>query len=102
MQPDCVSADDPQFARKRAEAFRSGRGYQHVVFDPNARLAFAIKARFDREHHARLEALAIAVHDLRGLMHIEAKSMAGLMTDEAGELRLFENLADTIIEVRCG
>ena len=66
------------------EHFRSGRRDQHVIFQPGAAESFDICARFDREHHPRLEEeLGLARHraaDPRLLVHLEPQTVPGRMT----------------------
>src|SRR3989441_1216177 len=86
--------------RKRRELRRPVRQHfdalvrhEAIVFDPHAELSELVDPRFDREHHARLEARLVALDEVGYLVTVHPEAVTEAVREEAAVAPVADHLA---------
>src|SRR5262245_12477901 len=91
--------DDRELARRRVQAPAAVLGHRDDVLDPDAELVGKVDPRLDREAHAGLEQLFLALHHVRRLVRGQADAVPGPMDEPLAVARLRDHLARGPVDV---
>ena len=80
-----LRADKCEFTGKRCQGSAPGSLDEDVILDANPDLVRLIKTGLYGDKHTGRKLLMVSPHDMRSLVNIEAKPMAGLVNDKIGE-----------------